>query len=139
VAPTFLELAEVVEIHRDQIARYGGAEGIRDLGLLQSALAMPAAGARGEYFHDDLFAMAAAYLFHIVKNHPFVDGNKRVGAVAALVFLDLNGIELRAPEDDFEALVTSVADGRTAKTQIAQFLRDHATSTRPKGRGRTRG
>jgi death-on-curing protein len=139
VTPIFLELAEVVEIHRDQIARYGGAEGIRDVGLLQSALAMPAAGAGGEYFHDDLFSMAAAYLFHITKNHPFVDGNKRVGAVAALIFLDLNGIELVAPEEDFEALVTGVADGRIAKAQVAQFLRDHDPSTRSKGRGRTRG
>ena len=74
MTPVFLELAEVVLIHRDQVDRYGGAEGIRDLGLLQSALAMPASGAGGQYFHEDLFAMAAAYLFHIVRNHPFIDG-----------------------------------------------------------------
>ncbi len=138
MAPTFLELSEVVEIHRDQMERYGGAQGIRDLGLLQSALAMPSAGAGGDYFHDDLFAMAAAYLFHIVMNHPFMDGNKRVGAVAALVFLDLNGVELVAPEDDFAALVVGVAEGRVGKRQVSQFLRDHTGPSLPKGRRRTR-
>ena len=136
MTPTFLELAEVVEIHRDQIERYGGAQGIRDLGLLQSALAMPSAGAGDEYFHDDMVSMAAAYLFHLVKNHPFVDGNKRVGAVAAVVFLDLNSVELVAPEDDFEALVMGVAAGRTTKAQVSQFFRDHSSPARPRGRGR---
>ena len=72
--PTFLTLAEVVAIHRDQIARYGGAEGARDWGLLQSALAAPATGVGGRFLHSDLCEMAAAYLFHIVQNHPFVDG-----------------------------------------------------------------
>jgi len=126
MTPVFLELAEVVLIHRDQIDRYGGAEGIRDLGLLQSALAMPASGAGGEYFHEDLFAMAAAYLFHIVRNHPFIDGNKRVGAVAAFVFLALNGIDLDAPEDAFEALVMGVAQSRVGKREVAEFLRQHS-------------
>ena len=125
MTPVFLELAEVILIHRDQIERYGGAEGILDMGLLQSALAMPAAGVGGEYFHADIFAMAAAYLFHIVRNHPFVDGNKRVGAVAAFVFLALNGVDLDAPEQAFEELVLAVADGRTAKDEVAQFLRQH--------------
>lgn len=119
----FLERDEVLAIHRDQIQRYGGAPGIRDLGLLDSALGMPAAGARGTYFHEDLFQMAAAYLFHIVRNHPFVDGNKRVGAVAAFVFLALNGIDLDAPEGAFEALVRTVAEGGAGKPDIACFLR----------------
>ena len=79
--PIFLSLAEVLEIHRDQIERYGGDPGIRDLDLLQSALAIPAAGFGGQYLHNDLYEMAAAYLFHITQNHPFVDGNKRTGAV----------------------------------------------------------
>ena len=78
--PIFLCLGEVVEIPRDQIERYGGSPGIRDLGLLQSALAMPAAGFGGRYLHTDLFEMSAAYLFHITQNHPFADGNKRTGA-----------------------------------------------------------
>lgn len=121
----FLELEEVLSIHRDQIQRYGGAPGIRDFGLLESALGMPAAGTRGGYLHEDRFQMAAAYLFHIVRNHPFVDGNKRVGAVAAFVFLALNGIDLDAPEGAFEILVRTVAEGGAGKPDIARFLRRH--------------
>ena len=83
----FLRLGEVIEIHQDQIERYGGALGIRDLGLLESVAKTPAATFEGDFLHGDPFEMAAAYLFHIVRNHPFMDGNKRTGAVAALVFL----------------------------------------------------
>jgi death on curing protein len=123
--PVFLTLDEVLEIHRDQLARYGGSNGIRDLGLLQSALAQPAARFAGEFLHTDLFGMAAAYLFHIVQNHPFVDGNKRVGTVAALVFLELNDLELDAPENALEALVRCVAQGQADKAVIAAFFRQH--------------
>jgi death-on-curing protein len=126
VNPVFLSLGEVLEIHRDQIERYGGDPGIRDLGLLQSALAMPAAGFGGRYLHSDLFAMAAAYLFHIVQNHPFADGNKRTGAVAALVFLSLNDIEIDADEEEFESMVLSVAQGRSDKAAVTEFFRKYA-------------
>jgi len=125
MAPDFLSLAEVLEIHRDQIERYGGKAGIRDLGLLQSALAMPAAGFGGRFLLGDLFEMAAAYLFHITRNHPFVDGNKRTGAVAALVFLSLNGMEIEAGEDIFEQTVRAVAEGKMDKSAIAGFFREH--------------
>jgi death-on-curing protein len=124
--PIFLNLSEVLEIHRDQLEKYGGASGIRDPGLLQSALAMPAAGFGGRYLHDDLYEMAAAYLFHITQNHPFVDGNKRVGIVASLVFLSLNGIEVDIEEDSLEAAVRAVAEGRWNKTDIATFFRKNA-------------
>jgi death-on-curing protein len=77
VTPVFLSLAEVLEIHRGQIERYGGPVGLRDLGLLQSALAMPAAGFGGRYLHGDLVEMAAVYLFHIVQNHSQLDGRLR--------------------------------------------------------------
>ncbi len=123
MTPVFLSLAEVLEIHRDQIERYGGHPGLRDLGLLQSALAMPAAGFGGRYLHGDLIEMAAAYLFHIVQNHPFIDGNKRTGAVAAFVFLSLNGIELEAEEPQLEKLVMDVAKGTAGKNVVADFLR----------------
>lgn len=126
MAPIFLSLAEVVEIHRDQIERYGGRPGIRDSGLLQSAVAVPQATMGGEYLHSDLFEMAAAYLFHIVKNHPFVDGNKRTGAVAALVFLELNGVEVTPNEDGMADIVLSVAQGKIHKGDVATFLRRHA-------------
>ena len=122
----FLSLEEILRIHRDQIARYGGRPGIRDLGLLRSALGMPSARFEGNYLHPDLFEMAAAYLFHIVRNHPFVDGNKRVGAVAALVFLALNDVEVDADERGFEAMVRAVAEGKADKKLLAEFFRRNA-------------
>ena len=76
---------------------------------------MPTARFGGGYLHSDLFEMAAAYLFHIVQNHPFVDGNKRTGAVSALVFLSLNEVEIDADEDDLETMVVSVAEGKEDK------------------------
>lgn len=122
MTPTFLTLDEVIEIHRDMIERYGGSGGVRDLGLLESAVAMPQAGMGDQYFHTTVFEMAAAYLFHIVQNHPFVDGNKRVGAMAAFVFLKLNGLTVTAGESEFERLVRQVAEGQMKKDQIAEFF-----------------
>ena len=123
--PVFLDLGDALEIHQDQIERYGGSQGVRDMGLLQSALAMPQAGSRGQYFHADLHEMAAAYLFHIVMDHPFLDGNKRVGAMVAFAFLKLNVWTLEAPGPAFERLVMSVAEGKTDKAAIARFFRKH--------------
>jgi len=119
----FLSLDEVVEIHQDMIERYGGSAEIRDMGLLQSAVAMPQASFSGEYLHTDLFEMAAAYLFHLVQNHPFLDGNKRTGAMSAFVFLKLNGWTLTARGLDFERIVLSVAQGKLGKSAVAEFLR----------------
>ena len=124
--PAFLGLEEVLEIHLDQLRRHGGSEGLRDAGLLESALAAPRAGMGGQYFHGDLFEMAAAYLFHLSRNHPFVDGNKRTAAVAALVFLELNGMEIRANPRAYEDLVVSVASGKAGKADAAGFFRAHA-------------
>ena len=81
----FLELSDVMQIHINQIANYGGANDIRDANLLESAIEQPRATYDGSYLHTFPFEMAAAYLFHIVMNHPFVDGNKRTGTAAALV------------------------------------------------------
>jgi len=125
LSPLFLGLEEVLEIHHNQITRYGGTEGIRDLGLLQSALSMPQAGAGNQYFHADLFEMAAAYLFHIVRNHPFVDGNKRTGVTAALVFLEMNGIQIRASDEALVQTVLAVAEGKLQKGALAGFFRRH--------------
>jgi len=125
--PLFLDLDEAIEIHRDQIARYGGTPGVRDMGLLQSALAMPQAGSSGQYFHADLFEMAAAYLFHIANNHPFVDGNKRVAMAAALTFLELNGLTVEIGSSAaIQKIVLSVASGRASKAAVADFFREHA-------------
>jgi len=123
VEPTFLTIDEVLAIHRDQIARYGGSEGVQDWGLLQSAIAIPAATYGGQFLHCDLCEMAAAYLFHIVQNHPFIDGNKRVGAVAAYVFLSLNDMRLTADNDAYADLVLTVARGETPKSAVAEFFR----------------
>lgn len=123
---TFLTLAEVLEIHQDQIVRYGGQAGTRDLGLLESALGMPKASVGSAYVHADIFEMAAAYLFHLVQNHPFIDGNKRVGAVAAIVFLALNDIDLVAPTGALYDLVMALARGERTKADAAAFLRKHA-------------
>ena len=130
MAPRFLSLDEVMEIHADQVERYGGSPGIRDVGLLQSAIAMPESGFGDEYLHADLFEMAAAYLFHIVQNHPFIDANKRVGTMAAYAFLNLNGLTLTAKDREFESVVLSVAQGKMGKAAIAEFLRKHAKKKR---------
>ena len=90
----FLTLDEVLAIHAQQIRDYGGMGGVRDLGGLQSAVAMPEQTFGGTYVHGDCWEMAAAYLFHLCKNHPFVDGNKRVALATALIFLDMNGFEI---------------------------------------------
>lgn len=117
----FLELEEVIEIHQDQVRRYGGASGIHDIDMLHSALFMPQAWYGGQYIHEDIFEMAGAYLFHIVKNHPFIDGNKRTGAVAAVVFLVMNGVEIEADEESFEKIVRLVAEGMAGKSDAAKF------------------
>lgn len=101
------------------------------MGLLESAVEMPMAWFENRFLHNDIFEMAAAYLFHIVMNHPFVDGNKRTGAVASDVFLYINGWNFMADEERFETLVLSVAQGNTNKTQVAQFLRSHSVATTP--------
>jgi death-on-curing protein len=123
VTPEFLSVEDVIEVHAALLRRYGGAAGIRDKGLLESAVAQPCASFGGDLIQDDLFAMAAAYLFHIVKNHPFVDGNKRAGLLTALVFLDLNGVSLMSRSESLYDLTIAVAEGRCDKEGIAQTRR----------------
>jgi death-on-curing protein len=126
--PQFLTLDEVMDIHRDQIERYGGTLGVCDLELLESAIAAPQSGFGDQYLHGDLFEMASAYLFHVVRNHPFLDGNKRVGIAAALTFLELNGVETKIPNQVLVATVLAVAQGKAEKSAIAAFFRQHAKS-----------
>ena len=101
----FLTLGQVIALHKLQIDEFGGLPGVKDEGLLASALGQPDSGFGGEHFHKDLYEMAAAYLFHLVKNHAFYDGNKRIAALAAAVFLQVNGLVVVANEDEFEKLV----------------------------------
>ena len=126
MALVFLTVEEILEIHADQIKRYGGRFGLRDLGLLQSAVAVPQSSFGGRYLHATLFETAAAYLFHIVQNHPFVDGNKRVGTAAALVFLKMNGIDIAVSNAALVELVLEVAQGKMSKTGIAEFFARHS-------------
>lgn len=121
--PDFLTVEDVLDIHAEQIEAYGGTAGIRDLGLLESAVAQPQQTFGGTYLHDGLFAMAAAYLFHISQNHAFEDGNKRTGLVAALVFLRINGIAISTGTELLYDLTIAVATGQIAKPGIAEELR----------------
>ena len=120
----FLSLAEVVEIHANQIQRYGGSEGIRDLNLLSSAVAMPYAFFHASFLHSDIFEMASAYAFHICQNHPFVDGNKRTALASALISLELNGITISDPSGKlYEAMITLIS-GNLGKATFAKILRE---------------
>jgi death-on-curing protein len=124
-APIFLDVGRVLELHSVQLQRYGGQAGVRDPGLLESAVAMPAAAFGGQFVHADLAEMAAAYLFHVNKNHPFLDGNKRTAAAAALVFLVVNGIRISASEAEMTAITLAVAAGTADKAAATAFFRRH--------------
>jgi death-on-curing protein len=129
--PIFLTLEQALYIHNEQIRRLGGSAGIRDMRLLQSALAMPQAQFGGQFLHGDVFQMAAAYVYHIALNHPFVDGNKRVGAMAADVFLELNGFHLPPScENDFEKIVLETAKGKVEKPELAEFFWKNSRKTK---------
>jgi len=119
----FLTLAEVLLIHQNQIEQYGGTYCLRDSGLLSSAIAMPESMFSGKYLHEDIFHMAAAYLFHICQNYPFIDGNKRVGIACCLVFLDINGIEITDENDDLYDMVIQITLGNLNKPEIAKMLK----------------
>ena len=119
-------LDEVIEIHKYQIDKYGGIEGIRDLDLLKSAIDMPRSGIGNEFFHKNIFEMASAYLYHIIKNHPFLDGNKRVAFGAMDIFLQMNGLILKADENELYKLIIDIASGKDiSKFQIANFLKEN--------------
>jgi death-on-curing protein len=123
----FLILDDILESHQNQIDTYGGSHGIRDIGLLESAIAQPEASFGGQYLHADIFEMAAAYFYHLVMNHPFVDGNKRVGLEAALIFLEINDEGSIANDDELVDLVLKTTVGQIGKREIAEFFRSHCT------------
>ncbi len=121
----FLTVDDIIESHQNQIDTYGGSYGIRDIGLLESAIGQPEASFGGEYLHADIFEMAAAYIYHLVMNHPFVDGNKRVGLEAALIFLEINNENLNASDKELVDLVLKTTAGQVGKREIAEFFRFH--------------
>ena len=121
----YLALAEVVALHRRLLEATGGAAGIRDLGALESALAQPKLTLAGSDLHPTLAEKAAALCFSLVGNHPFVDGNKRVGHAAMETFLVLNGAQIDAGLDEQERVMLDLASGRINRGQLADWLRQH--------------
>jgi len=118
-----LTVAIVCEIHAEAIAKFGGADGVRDKALLESAVAAPKAGYAGESAYADVVEIAAAYLFYLCRNHPFVDGNKRTALAACLVFLRLNGIEPKPDAVEWEELTLAVAAGTVDRDGTTVRLR----------------
>jgi death-on-curing protein len=118
-----LAIAHVREIHDQVIAQFGGLSGVRDEGLLESAIAAPQATAFGASPFADLIEVAAAYLFYLCRNHPFNDGNKRVAMAAAIVFLRLNGLNPAPDSDAWESMMTDVAASKLDRLQTTERLR----------------
>jgi death-on-curing protein len=125
--PLFLSEPAVLAYHAQQIQLYGGDPGMRDPGLLNSALAQP----QNTYLYDataDLYDIAAAYAFHLTKNHPFIDGNKRTALQCGLGFLAINGVKVDvAPDELYSAMIRLTAGGES-KRDFARFLRQHGNS-----------
>ncbi len=121
--PEWLELDIVLDVHAEQLALFGGPDGIRDVGLLESALARPAN--KFAYGETSLAALAAAYGFGIARNHPFIDGNKRTALASVIVFLGLNGLRLAAPRDETTAVMLSLAAGEITEDLFAGWIGEH--------------
>ena len=126
--PVFLSLDEILEIHEQQIERYGGSAGLRDAAGLESAVATPQATFGGEFLHTSIPAMAAAYLFHLCQNHAFIDGNKRVGANSAITFLLMNNWEPTFDEEELVDLVLSIATGELSKAELTEIFQSRCKS-----------
>jgi death-on-curing protein len=121
--PRWLDLDIVIDFHAEQLALFGGPDGIRDRGLLESALGPPIN--KFTYDETSLAALAAAYGFGIARNHPFVDGNKRTALASIIVFLNLNKLDLEAPEEAATAIVLAMAAGEVGEDVVARWILDH--------------
>lgn len=120
--PEFLSVTDVLVIHADQIDSFGGSPGVRDQGLLESALAQPQATFGGEFLHATIAPQAAAYLYHLAMNHPFIDGNKRTAFAAMDAFLRLNGFLLSFTDEESYRLVIRAVEGELSKDEVAEML-----------------
>lgn len=129
----FLTLIEVLELHRRIIKQSGGASGIRDIGLLESAIAQPRMTFGGEELYPGLLEKSAALGFSIIMNHPFVDGNKRTGHAAVETFLILNGIEISASVDEQERIVLAIASGESEREAFVEWLQQHTAPANKPG------
>ncbi len=118
----FLTLEDILELHDMQLESYGGATGIREQSLLESALMTPQASFGGELVHNGIFELAAAYAFHIAENQPFVDGNKRTALAAALVFLDWHEIEINDPNEELYDAMIAIANKKLDKFGLAKLF-----------------
>jgi death-on-curing protein len=121
-SPKFVTKEQVLLLHELQINRFGGAFGIVNEGLLDSALAQPKGTFFGEFLHREIHDQAAAYLYHLVKNHPFLDGNKRVGAAVMEVFLRINGYVLTLSNEELYNLTMQVAQGQLSKDEVSALI-----------------
>ncbi len=122
----YLTPEQVLFIHARLVAETGGERGIRDLGLLSSAVSRPQAVFDGNELYPDIFHKAAALLESLVNNHPFVDGNKRTGITAAAMFLQINSYSLTASNQELESFVLSIASGRQTIDSIMDWLKSHS-------------
>ncbi|MDF0643352.1 MAG: type II toxin-antitoxin system death-on-curing family toxin [Nitrospira sp.] len=125
----YLSFAEVLDLHRSVIDRWGGATGIRHLGALESALAQPRQSFAGQDLYPDIITKAAALCFSLVLNHPFIDGNKRIGHAAMETFLMINGYELGAPVDEQERVMLDLAAGNLLRNVFVEWVRQHTVPT----------
>ncbi len=121
----YLSLAEVIELYGRVVDQSGGASGLRDTGRLESAVAQPRITYGGRDLYPSLIEKAGALCFSLVQNHPFVDGNKRLGHAAMEVFLILKGHEIRASVDEQESLILGVASGQVSKESLVEWLTQH--------------
>ncbi len=119
----YLIIDQIIEIHDEMLKRYGGLPGIRDKNLLWSAIDAPKAAMFGQEMYPSVYEKAAAYLYHLVCNHPFNDANKRTGFTATLVFLEVNNAKQAFQKEDLENLVIEVAKGKETKERITKFLK----------------
>jgi len=124
----FLDVEDVKLLHAEQIEAYGGSQGVRDEGSLESAVNQAQAGFGGDYLHEFPFGMAAAYAFHIAQNQPFLDGNKRAALAAALVFLEFNGYEIATPEPKLYDSMIAIAERRESKQDLQNFFASLSTT-----------
>jgi death-on-curing protein len=121
--PEWLDIDIVLDVHAEQLALFGGADGVRDRHLIESALGRPRH--KFAYEESDLASLAAAYAFGIAKNHPFVDGNKRTAFASMIVFLGLNGIDFDVPPQDATVMIISLASGEVSEESLARWIRDN--------------
>lgn len=121
--PVWLDAEIMIDIHAEQLALFGGPEGIRDLGMLESALGRPVN--KFSYGEEDFAALAAAYAFGIARNHPFVDGNKRAAFAAIIVFLGLNDIVFAPPPAEATAIILALAAGEVGEEGLTRWIRDN--------------